>query len=55
VSPHYSHTATALTNAQALALNDLGTQVGTWLTWHRHVAVLDALEHCIAWPAAVQT
>jgi hypothetical protein len=44
VSTRFGHTITALTTAQARALDDLGEQAGSWLDWHHRTVVMDALE-----------
>ncbi len=44
VSSHHERPLTAFTTAQLAALQQTGTDVGRWLSWHWNTVVLDALE-----------
>ncbi|ANB04267.1 antitermination regulator [Streptomyces ambofaciens] len=45
ISSHHERPLAGLSQTQLTALEETGTTVGRWLHWHRHTAVLDALEH----------
>ncbi|MEW2266282.1 ANTAR domain-containing protein [Streptomyces sp. NPDC047853] len=44
VSSHHEHSLTGFTTAQLAALQQTGTDIGRWLSWHWNTVVLDALE-----------
>ncbi|MBT2409862.1 ANTAR domain-containing protein [Streptomyces sp. ISL-12] len=44
VSSHHERPLAGFTSAQLHALQQTGTDVGRWLSWHWHTVVLDALE-----------
>ncbi|MFJ3231220.1 GAF domain-containing protein [Streptomyces sp. NPDC086787] len=45
ISSHHEQTLHGLTEAQLTALEQVGSQVGRWLSWHRDTAVRIALDH----------
>ncbi|TDT42132.1 GAF domain-containing protein [Streptomyces sp. BK208] len=45
ISSHHERPSSGFTRAQLAALQQTGTDVGRWLSWHWRTVVLDALEH----------
>ncbi|MFF9105215.1 ANTAR domain-containing protein [Streptomyces rubrogriseus] len=45
ISSHHERPLAGFTRDQLAALQQTGTDVGRWLSWHWHTVVLDALEH----------
>ncbi|MDG9719777.1 ANTAR domain-containing protein [Streptomyces sp. DH24] len=54
VSSHHERPLTGFTSAQLHALQQTGTNVGRWLSWHWHTAVRDALERLHAQAVSAQ-
>ncbi|MFE9703172.1 ANTAR domain-containing protein [Streptomyces sp. NPDC005930] len=45
ISSHHERPSSGFTRAQLAALQQTGSDVGGWLSWHWRTVVLDALEH----------